>query len=178
MRVWVNDRMQMQKAKFIQTLQQRRLSCLYITALWRKCGTFTSFLNLCLRLKFKPVSFKCFVLKPLQTEPGLGTTQSTVCFLGQKHRETEHPENPSNKVGTNLFRDPVSLHFWKRPQGMLGHPRNARCVKWYRRQGCWQTPGSGLRGRLIFTSDHHSGGGLAALLIRRPFVSPQKRARV
>lgn len=128
------------------------------------------------------VSFKCIILKLLQTEPGLGTTQSTVCVLWQKQRQTEHPEKLSNKVRTNLCRDPVSLYFSKSLRGILGHPRNARMGEMVQKARLLtKTRQWAQREFEMFDFHIRSSlwvGGIAAVLIRGPFVSPEKRGSV
>lgn len=118
----------------------------------------------------------------MQSEPGLGTTQSTMCFLWQKHRETEHPEKPSNRVKTNLCRDPASLYFSKSLPGMLGHPRNARTGEMVQKAKSLKDKrqrASGVFESVWFSHQNITlGSGQAAVLIRGPFISPEKRASV
>lgn len=118
----------------------------------------------------------------MQSEPGLGATPSTMCFLWQKHRETEDPEKLSNKVKTNLCRNPLLLYFSKSLRGMLGHPRNARTSEMVQKakllKDMRQWAPSVFESVWFSHQNFTLGDGQAAVLIRGPFISPEKRVSV
>lgn len=117
----------------------------------------------------------------MQSVPGLGATPSTVCFLWQKHRKTEDPEKLSNKVKTNLCRNPLLLYFSKSLRGMLGHPRNARTSEMV--QKCKATERHEAVGskcvwkRLIFPSVLHSRGRTSRGFDQGPFYQPREKSQ-
>lgn len=160
---------------------------LYITPLWKESHSVhltSSFWKLLFKIKIlSPVTFKCIVLKLLQTEPGLGTTQSTMWVFPVTKTQGDRTSRKAVESSKDESSQRSSLAvFFKKPARHVRPPQNCQ-NGWNGRESevaDKQTAvgSEGVWKRLIFTSDHHSGGGRqAAVLIGGWGVSPQKRVQ-